>query len=1336
MSTQFYLPRTLVDDTAEYSEAELLAKHTHIVVLAEPGGGLARQLGVGSITANVFAQLPPSETGVALVIDAFDELAKIDATGIHRLLATAKRAAPTHFIVSSRSSEWDNAATAAFKDFLGIPPKIVRFREFNNEEQTAIFENHAAGESFSGFQEEVARFDLDALLPNPQFLKLFADAYIESGRKFSSKRSIFEQAVDRLAKEANEHLARGRTTLPIRTKVKLASEAFAKLLLSGAEGVGTREVNESKVYPLLSSLIKSEDGVDSILATRLFKPGDTPDHHRPVHKIVAEYCAADYLTKRIADPKDPLTFTKCLPVIAPNSIVRDELRGMLGWMASLGNKAVQERAIELDPYAVLANGDPSQLEPNSKRLLIDQLRRVAEHDPYFRRADFWRRFSVAGFFDQDVLNQISSIITGHDGRQLRYLMLELLQASPAISSLTKELQQIVLSPEESEQARLLSSKCLLNSNYYDQFNHLAVLIFESSEVSLNIAANIIETKGMDRFDTPQLVSFFQVCAGLYPLPFETSDRKIGARSFIRHLINKLELTTVDSLLDQITEHIKCECGKGRFDCKCNTGISKIVGLLLDRHFALSSPPHDAKQIWRWCRNLNFHENIGVDRSEAVRVLQTDHCLRQGVISEAFSSLTDRNEIFNRRIHHFDFHSHSGLRFQPEDYSFVIQLAYDIDNPQLWSSFFKHHERRLARPKGISDPIRRLMRVQASKKPIFMKEWARSNTAARKLDWQSHEPNAKFLRRLKRRRQRENDIRIENIRFIQENRTLIENGRHWGFLSRFANLILMKPEKIQEEFGESTIASIALKNCLDFLGQYVPSPQRIAELQCISRSAASMTVLYAACLEIFREQGNLSKVANHLLQSLRTSIDIRYDAVTEEERHALKTEIDRLLFPNLASTEEFLRQYMEPQLSAVGCRHTQAWWLQEEEVFKHIRGRLSLEWLQRYRGMDIATLDILFEIALQDGDRNELHKLIEIRCAEFMFFWPDETTSDDLEQRRNFWLVRSWVFVDPAPKVYWNWLKHRKATLLIFFELFGSMSHAKRALWPRFTSKQIEAILDAFIDHWPKVDLPDHYGTGSPDAENAYRFIRDIVWWIERDNPTDAIPVLDRLLSNARYGDLHDDIKSIRASQMRIKALRDFQPPLPLEITELLDNGSVVTVSGLRSLVIDELQELQDSIDGGEFNSGDRFFQKGERLDEIGCTNIIAERLSLRLQPQSIIVTPEHQLKNSNRSDFTVSKLIGGTRRLLVTEVKGQWHPELYTAASAQLAERYSIHPDAEKQGIFLAIWFGPTEKVAGRRKHNIQTANELQKTIIKQMPEQLHNLINVFVLDVSIRKKL
>ncbi|MFI8748570.1 hypothetical protein ACIGG6_00985 [Vreelandella lionensis] len=85
----------------------------------------------------------------------------------------------------------------------------------------------------------------------------------------------------------------------------------------------------------------------------------------------------------------------------------------------------------------------------------------------------------------------------------------------------------------------------------------------------------------------------------------------------------------------------------------------------------------------------------------------------------------------------------------------------------------------------------------------------------------------------------------------------------------------------------------------------------------------------------------------------------------------------------------------------------------------------------------------------------------------------------------------------------------------------------------------------------------------------------------------------------------------------------------------------------------------------------------------------------------------------------------------MTEVKGQWHPKLYEAASNQLSELYSIHPDAEQQGIYLVLWFGAEEKVAGKAKHQISDAMALQAEIESFLPSELQGLIDVFVLDVS-----
>ncbi len=1341
MSSTLYLPRKLLIDDKRYTEAALLAASKYVVVLAEPGGGktelmksLAQQLGTSIVTANVFSYTGANGENCPLVIDAFDELAKVDQTGIHKLLANASKAEPTHVVISSRSSEWDNAATNAFKESLGNPPLVVRLCEFGETEQRAIFEDHLQGEDFVAFRAEVARFDLETLLPNPQFLKLFADAYIESERHFTDKRSIFAKAVERLAKEANSSVASVKPTLSTTQKVDIASEVFAKLLLSGAEGVGTSEASENQVYPLLASLFNADAAADRILATRLFKPGDSADQHRWVHKIVAEYCAAGYLTKRIADPADSLTLPQCLAIIAPNSTVRDELRGLLGWMAALGNKPIEEATIKLDPYAVLANGDPSQLEPSSKRLLVNRLKDIEAEDPHFRRGDLWRRFSIAGFFTQDVVEEIKPLLaTGNDG-QLRDLILELLAGSPAIEQLRDELRQLTVTPDENKNTRLLANRCLLGTASGDHRPDLGVLIFEASNTSLNIAAEAIERLGPETFEKAYLAAFFRVCANLYPVHQKRFEHTIGSRYFVKRFIDGLNLATIERLLDELSKNLACICGKKFYECDCRNGISKIVGSMLDRYFELATPPFDPIQLWQWLENLNFHGSKPADQSRAVQVLQKDDDLRQGIIAHAFKKLSECGQIFETRLHKFDRFSHSGLQLYTDDDKFLVDLAFETGNPDLWVSFMARHQYHRDKEKRGPDSLRRHMREQALEKPLFMREWAKSNRGAVQFERENRKARSRYARGMKRRRKRQESIRIADFKYVQENRELVEGGRHWDFLLRFADLVLSVPDEIEREFGDEALVRSALRNCLDFMAPNVPSLRKLAEIKCTSQSLYSVKILYAACLEIMRVKGNLEDVDLRLLKALRTNIHMNYSAVSKNDREALKVEVDRLIFPDTVSTENFLREYLEPQLAQSGCIHPELRLLCSEGAFNHSRATLSIEWLRRFPDLAFGPLNTLFEIAAQYGNRDELNEIILERCAEFMSNWPNPTGREEIEQKRTFWFVRAWCFLNDAAETYWNWLKADKETVLILYEQFGRISYGNHPYWPKFTLSKVEAILDAFIDKWPKVELPNHWGADSPKEENAYRFLTDVIWSIDSNDPDDAIPVLNRLIANPRFADLHKELKSIHAGQSRKKALRNFAPPVPQEIVNLLDHDAVVTVEGLRQLVIQELQDFQGAINGGEYNSGNCFYEKGERLGEVRSTEIIADRLNLRLEPQGISITLEHPLKAAKRSDFTATKMIGGKRRLLVTEVKGQWHRELYTAASAQLHERYSSHPDAEQQGIFIAIWFGGDEKVAGCKNRNIGSALELKSSIEAELPSELIGLIDVFVLDVSIGK--
>lgn len=1343
MNQTFYLERTLTTLNNEhvYTEAELLSASDYIVVLAEPGAGktelmksLARKLDTLCVSASLLMHLGEAdEQNKPLVIDAVDEIATIEKSGIQKLFVSVRKSKPKLVVMSGRSSEWENGSTSLFEQFIGHAPLLVYLKEFNQEEQKQVFENYAPGKNFNEFWNEVERFNLDVLLSNPQFLQLFAEAYIQSKGHFSDKSTIFSLAIDGLAKEANTDRLSCSSSLTHEQKILISSEVFTKLFLSGSEGVNSTKATENRIYPVLSSLVNGDAAAYEILSTRLFKPGECEGQHRPTHKIVAEYCAANYLVKRIISPTDALTLSVCLPQIAPNGVSRDELRGLLGWMATLGNRAIRESVIALDAYAVLANGDPSQFDSASKKQLIRKLKQLDISDPYFRRGDYLRRFSVSDFFTRDIIDEIKPFLIKHNDGHLRDLILDLLSDSPVVAYFFHELFQLVIDSNEPEYTRFSAAECLVKIKGYDLIGVLGVLIFEASNVSLSIAADIIEGIGIDKFNIAFLSGYLCVCANLYPNNNVGREGATGRCYFIKNLINYLPSDILEPLMDKLTSNLQYTSGYESSTCDCRNGISKIIGMIIDRYFELIPAPYEPAQIWNWLKNLNFHQQIRMDDSISVQVLHTDKILRQGIISYVFSPLKDRGLIKDMKFKIFRWgrQAHSGLNLSVDDYEFILNLAFNIKNVTLWGVFLQSHTYDKNKEKLINIcRLRRVMRLHAISDISFMKEWSLFNKRIKSLDYDTIIFNKKHKREERRYNNSRNNIVKSNINYINNNEFLIKSGKDWWSLCKFSELILMEPDKIKLEVGNEELVRVALINCIDFISPEVPDLKSLARLRCDSKIPYPVMILYAACLEVFRKKGNLDSVPPELLPALRISTRVNYKAVSAGEYEELKSEIDRIIFHDNDSKEIFLRNYIEPQLNRQYSQ-PEIGLLKYDDIFIDLRGKLSSQWIDSFTELPMSVLDELFDIAIKYGCRYTLNNIINKKCLLLKGKMEKNKEDKDVENEHIFWLIRAFCFLDKIDLLDWDLLKSNKDNIFYLYNKLGHINRNEYKEWPKLSALKVEMVLDAFYEQWPAVELPSSWGSHSPKGETAYRFLTDLVWMIGSDSNENTIPVLNRLLKDNRFLKLHSELKSIQASLIRTKALVNFEPQTPKDIVDLLDFNEVITVEGLRALVIEELNEFQRSISGGEFNSINLFYEKGERRDEVRSTEVIAERLSIKLAQKNISVVSEHQLKNYNRSDFTVSKMIGSKRRLLVTEVKGQWHRELYTAAAAQLYDRYSIHPDAELQGIFLVLWFGEKERVAGRKNHGIKTAKALQTKIQSKLPLELVGFIDIIVLDVS-----
>lgn len=1328
---QGYIERSLQLGDTIISEKDLLSRTEIVVVLAEPGAGkskllrsLAARMGTAPIRASLFRHREIPAGVHALVIDALDELAKIDHSAIDQVIEKARSTGASRVVMASRSSEWDTQRTHLLKEAFGIEPAVIRLKPFTREEQKALFEQHVPGEDFTRFSDEVERFELSPLLGNPQFLELFADAYVRRGRQLVSKRQIFVDAIEKLASESSSSEWQ-RSRPPIENIVTIAEELFAKTMLAGASGISVSG-NGDRDFPYLFSLSAANTGtVGLALNTRLFKPTNELTNHEPVHRLVAEYCAARYLIRRAEDKADNLMFSRVLSVVAPSNVVRDELRGLLGWMASLGNPQTQEACIRIDPYAVLANGDPSHLSSSSKRLLLKALQKLSEVDPYFRRSDSWRRFSAAGLLTPDIVADVRTALLGSGtSSDLRNLLLELLDGSPIASQLVDTIRDIILDTSMDVYTRIRAQRIVVG---FESHNHVSLtdaLVAKGDSASLRIAVESVEILWKS-IELPTIIALLRgVAKKTNKRAHETSESRFNLRYQTKRLIAEFDLATTIALLDDLTNDLQCTCGKSQsYQCECRPGPSRIVGSLLDRYFELADGPYDPQRVWRWTQHLIFPDHQPSENSTAIKRLQEEDGLRRAIYLIVMAAVPDKQAVWDARTRFWSSNGHAGLRMKSEDLFAITSEAFATGNLALWAGFYASHNV-WSENKG-PDLLRVHLRKHARSDPRFSRIWAGLERWSRK---HRSEPQDRWSRRRRRWQLRESAAKENRASFFRENRARIEAGQHWSALRDIADYYLLEPEKLAEFLDDVATADIALCNAFALLAPHTPTLAKLS-----ADRLAVTRVLHAACLATFRrERTLLEHVDRDVLRAVKTDVG-GYPGYREDEREAFEAEIDRLILPADADAEGFARAFIEPQLLRASEATTEVSWLNYKAAFRNLRAHLPLEWLTRFPSMPHNARDTLFNLAAEYGDRVTLNALISSRCEQVQS--EQHTEAEVRRSPAAFWLLRGFFFLADPPEAIWAYLRSDAKVLLSIEHFAGRTSRDDYRGWPTLSANKVFCILDIFIDAWPKVYLASSWGSHSPAGETAYRFLTEVIYTINRDEPQNAIAALDRILADPRFSEFHAEAKSLKAAGLRKRALQAFEPPSAAAVNELLNHNRIASVEDLRTVLVQDFSDYQTWLRHAETNPLTIFHPGGKRLNENGCRDRIVDHVNAQMRARNLSVVIEQHFADSSRCDITAAAMIDGTRHLLVVEVKGQWHRELFTAASAQLHERYSSHPDAAQQGIYLVLWFGPGEPLADRQTHEVKSTAELKDMIEQKIPPDIRGLIDVVVLDLSLKSR-
>ena len=114
-----------------------------------------------------------------------------------------------------------------------------------------------------------------------------------------------------------------------------------------------------------------------------------------------------------------------------------------------------------------------------------------------------------------------------------------------------------------------------------------------------------------------------------------------------------------------------------------------------------------------------------------------------------------------------------------------------------------------------------------------------------------------------------------------------------------------------------------------------------------------------------------------------------------------------------------------------------------------------------------------------------------------------------------------------------------------------------------------------------------------------------------------------------------------------------------------------------------------------------------------------------LSPKGITVEPEGHMAADKRADISVAM----PARKVPCELKGDYHPDLWTAADKQPEALYSRDPESKGFGVYGVFWFGDKRPVPiSKHPYGLSrphSAAELEQMLRDRIPADRRNRLNV-----------
>lgn len=1006
-------------------------------------------------------------------------------------------------------------------------------------------------------------------------------------------------------------------------------------------------------------------------------------------------------------------------LVVDNGVIAS-LRGIFAWLPTF-NPNLSEVVIKTDPYALIEYGDTNYFSDTDSFLLFDALEELAIENPWFRKNNYWKQVKAEGLVSRSLLKRYREVLSNKESNfHFLTTILEALRDADFIDKLANELFAIVYDDSWYYSARSDSLMLLHASSLINTSANFSPLIKQGSHSSLRLVFEYAIKHGYELITDKQVISLIMKSYS-FKLSNEGLNENFTPQNGSYYYFSQYPVDRILELLKNIRKNITA-LNIDRFDYNHESvkDINDLIITLIQRYISESQQTIDS---------FIFYQSISIFHELYTSVIGKEN-------SEFFIDYFQKNPKEKLQIQkycleycdkNFDFYLFYHTVLYP-----LIPNKYDIKKLLIYIQAQNATEHTIYKWKHlidlycgrdvISDELYKLVLSYCQNNQLL--EYLESKKKPIIFDWETKNKRRIFKKKL------EEKINFQKIRNnLYPHQAELEKGDA-KFCHHPAKTLLYKYSDIPDDLEaidkikyifRNTLTESAVKGFEASLHNSVPT---ISEL--IQNEYHIEPVLIAGIYCRLLRNESLSDLSDNVI--LACSVILDYDSYLgfrfhdDENPRFCEAIRDEIVKRGLKKT--IIDEMFVPQFQTNGALIKGLHWVYGKDV-----DELSIDTI-------VYLLDTYSKIHPEAKrqfidtliNNDVLTKIRELITTNVKAMFNDD---DDIEESSRWFSLLSII----DEKSFMHFLQCTEYPRSIFWQLKEAYHESHLTKNSVMSLTLMSWISYRFSYLFPNTNMPTGGFGGSRHPYDASNFINFCLTELSNIATFEAQTELKKL-KNCVHPSYTIFITSLLAEQANNIRNANYQAPMLADLLNTFQNKAPENCKDLKSLLLELLDETQKKVKSSELDSYKMFYEDGKSKEpkiphgENYCRDRLADLLKPYIEPYQFRLDTEKDMPDDKRADLVCNS----SEMQLPIEVKGQWHPDLWTAMNDQLGDLYLKEYQSQEQGIYLIFYFGETSTKKPKRndKYKPQNALELQDYLTKCIEEKYKEGIDVFVMDLSI----